>query len=86
MVPMMGSEFVQQVAATVRAEAGRRGLTQGELAQEIGMNKVTMSTKWRGVSPWRLDELPRLAVLFGLPSVYVMLRTSNDRSSFDVDL
>lgn len=81
---MTGDRFVQQVAATIRAEATYRGLTQGEFADELGMHKVTMSTKWRGVSAWKLEELPRIALLFGHSSVYSLLRPRDGASGHDM--
>lgn len=53
------------VAATIRAEASRRGLTQKDLTRAIGMSTPTMSARWNGVRPWALDELADVAELFG---------------------
>ena len=53
------------VAATIRAEASRRGLTQRDLTRAIGMSTSTMSARWNGQRPWALDELADLAELFG---------------------
>lgn len=53
------------VAATIRAEASRRGLTQKDLNRAIGMSPTTMSARWNGIRPWALDELADVAELFG---------------------
>ena len=53
------------VAATVRAEASRRGLTQKDLTRAIGMSTATMSARWNGLRPWALDELAEVAEVLG---------------------
>lgn len=53
------------VAATIRAEASRRGLTQKDLTRAIGMSTSTMSARWNGLRPWALDELADVAEVFG---------------------
>ena len=53
------------VAANVRAEAARRGLTQAKMAALLGMSRMAMSDRFRGRTPWTLDELEDLARKFG---------------------
>ena len=55
------SDFITE---TVRAEAARRGYSQRQLAQALDMPQPTCSTRWRGCTPWSVDELDQLAELF----------------------
>ena len=55
------SDFITE---TVRAEAARRGYSQRKLAQALDMPQPTCSTRWRGCTPWSVDELDQLAELF----------------------
>lgn len=54
------------VASNVRAEAARRGLTQGDLAERLGMARITVSDRYRERTPWTLDETEKVAHLFDL--------------------
>lgn len=42
------------VAANVRAEGARRGLTQMEMAKRLGMSRITLSDRYRERTPWTL--------------------------------
>ena len=53
-------------AQCVRAEAARRGWTQTELAHRMGMSKMAVSDRYRERTPWTVDELEKLADLFGV--------------------
>ena len=54
------------VAANVRAECARRGWHQGVVAERMGMARNAVSDRARGRTPWTLDEVAQLAVLFGV--------------------
>lgn len=54
------------VAANVRAECARRGWTQQDLAGKLKMGRITVSDRHREKTPWTVDELEKLADLFGV--------------------
>lgn len=60
-------EFVETVAANIRAEAGRRGLHQRDVARYLGLAPSRVSERWRGITPWQLDDIEKMAALFGCP-------------------
>ncbi|NOW02114.1 helix-turn-helix transcriptional regulator [Isoptericola chiayiensis] len=53
------------VAGAVRLEAARRGLSQQQLATELGLSRTAVSARFRGRVAWSLDEVGLLAQLFG---------------------
>lgn len=67
-VPAPGSatEFHEVVAANVRAEMARWGVTQGEVAERLGVSPQSVSAKRRGRTPFTLNELAAVASLLGL--------------------
>ncbi len=54
------------VASNARAECARRGWTQQMLADRLGMSRLAVSDRHRERTPWTLDEVARMADLFGL--------------------
>lgn len=59
-------------AAAIRFEAARRGLSQQQIAAEVGLSRAAVSARFRGRTAWTLDQVGRLALLFGCdPSVLV---------------
>lgn len=62
------------VAANVRAECARRGWTQKELADRLGIARITVSDKHREKTPWTLDETEKLARLFGMEAGDLLAR------------
>ncbi len=54
------------VAGNIRAEAARRGMTQVALARALGMSQSAVTTRWRGVARWQLDELDAVADILGV--------------------
>ena len=70
--------FSDFVAANIRAEAARRGITQRELARSIGMSQAACSDRWRGKTSWTLDEIEVVArMLRTTTSVLCAIRDSN---------
>lgn len=53
--------LVATVAANVRAESARRGVSQSDLAQALGVNQSTISHRWRGIREWSLSEIEAVA-------------------------
>lgn len=59
-------------AAAIRFEAARRGLSQQQIAAEVGLSRAAVSARFRGRTAWTLDQVGRLAMLFGCdPAVLV---------------
>jgi len=52
-------------AAAVRFEAARRGLSQQQIAAEVGLSRAAVSARFRGRTAWTLDQLGVLSMLFG---------------------
>ena len=53
------------VAGNIRAEAARLGYTQVAFGRALGMSQNQITTRWRGVHKWQLDELDSVAELLG---------------------
>jgi len=52
-------------AAAIRFEAARRGLSQMQIAAEVGLSRAAVSDRFRGKTAWTLDQLGVIAQLFG---------------------
>lgn len=52
-------------AAAIRFEAARRGLSQMQIAAEVGLSRAAVSDRFRGRTAWSLDEVGVIAQLFG---------------------
>ena len=61
-----GRTLSEIVASNIRAEAARAGLTQAQLGVALGVNRVGVGHRFRGITPWTLDEVERAARLFGV--------------------
>ena len=53
------------VAGNIRAEAARLGYSQSALGRALGMSQNQITTRWRGVHRWQLDELDGVAAVLG---------------------
>jgi transcriptional regulator with XRE-family HTH domain len=53
--------------ANVRAEMARRKISQEAVAQTLGLSQASVSARLRGVTPFRVDELLRIADLLDVP-------------------
>ncbi|WP_129785041.1 helix-turn-helix domain-containing protein [Promicromonospora panici] len=59
-------------AAAIRFEAARRGLSQMQIAAEVGLSRAAVSDRFRGRTAWTLDQVGVIAQLFGCdPAVLV---------------
>lgn len=54
------------VASNVRAELARRGLTQRELADKLGLTQTAISSRLRGIVAFDVDELAVVAETLGV--------------------
>ncbi|MFD2792037.1 helix-turn-helix domain-containing protein [Promicromonospora vindobonensis] len=52
-------------ASAVRFEAARRGLSQRQIAAEVGLSRAAVSYRFRGRTAWTLDQVGIIALLFG---------------------
>lgn len=76
--PMPRRSFADEVAANVRAETARLGLRQADLAGVLGIDQSLISNRWRGRTPWRLEELEAIAPMLGTTaSMLCAIRDSN---------
>jgi len=66
MVTGLPTTLAATVAANIRAETGRRGLHQRDIARYLGLAPSRISERWRGITPWSLDDIDRLAELFSV--------------------
>ena len=70
--------FAEKVAANIRAEAARRGINQSALARALGMSQAAASDRFRGRTPWTLNEIEAVArVLRTTTSTLCAIRDSN---------
>jgi hypothetical protein len=59
-------------ASAIRFEAARRGLSQMQIAAEVGLSRAAVSDRFRGKTAWTLDQVGVIAQLFGCdPAVLV---------------
>ena len=61
------------VSDNIAAEAGRRRLTQGQLAAGLGMGRQSVQARYTGRTPWTLDEVQRAARFFGVRPADLLL-------------
>lgn len=59
-------DLVSVLASNIRAEAGRRSLTQTDLANVLGITQSAISRRWNGRRPWPLEDLPTVADALGV--------------------
>lgn len=50
----------------VKAACARRDMTGRDLASRLGVSQQTVSDRWRGRTPWTLDDVERLESVLGL--------------------
>ncbi|OZC80597.1 hypothetical protein CH274_15620 [Rhodococcus sp. 06-418-5] len=55
-----------RVAAEVRAEAARAGVSQNRLAQLTGLSQSNLSRKMKALRPFDIDELEAIATVLGV--------------------
>ena len=56
-----------QVGANVRAEMARRGITQTQLAEQIGRSQPQLSKRLTGAIPFDINELTAVADALSVP-------------------
>ena len=63
----MRQSYAESVAATVRAEVARRRVTQGALAEVLGMSQAAVSRRLSGAVAFDVEELSVVAAHLGGP-------------------
>jgi transcriptional regulator with XRE-family HTH domain len=58
---------VQRIAATVRAEAARRNITQAQIGERLGFSQTFVSRRLLGRVEFSISELEALADMFDMP-------------------
>ena len=53
--------FASQVAANIRAEMARYGISQTQMAAALGVPQSVVSDRSRGRTPWTLNEVEAVA-------------------------
>ncbi len=78
--PTLREDGLAMVAAgAVRLESARRGISQQDLAQELGMSRTAVSARFTGQVPWSLDQIGQIARLFGCRVVDLLVEAPNLR-------
>jgi transcriptional regulator with XRE-family HTH domain len=64
------------IAAEVRAELGRRNLSQAQLAVRLGWTQVRLSRRLRSVSDFSTAELEQISDALGVPIAHLLAEAS----------
>ncbi len=54
------------VSGNIRAEMARRGISQRQLGEALGLTQAAVSKRLRDITPWSVPELETVAGMFGL--------------------
>ncbi|MFE6967838.1 helix-turn-helix domain-containing protein [Isoptericola sp. NPDC057653] len=57
--------LAEAAAGAIRYESARRGMTQQDLSLALGRSRSAVSARYTGQVPWSLDDVGRLASLYG---------------------
>lgn len=76
--PTSYSEIIRD---EVKAECGRRGVSQRRLSLAMGLSQQSISERWRGRVPWTLDEVERLETVLGLARGALLFRCARRDSN-----
>jgi transcriptional regulator with XRE-family HTH domain len=69
---MQTNTYATRVAASVRAELARKKITQGQLADALGMTQPAISRRVSGQLPFDVDEIQRIAEFLSVPVTQFM--------------
>lgn len=64
---MAADQDALRVANNIRAEVARRRLSQVKLAEQVGIRQQALSRRLNGTTPFRIDELARIAEVLDMP-------------------
>ncbi len=60
-------EQTATLAANIRAEMGRRKMSQADLAAAVGISQPGVSKRLNGTVPWTFPEVVSVAQVFNVP-------------------
>ena len=81
-VAHVDNDFVAAVAAEVRAWAARRGITQSELAEKMGVTQSWVSRRLRGGQVIDVSDLSRFAKALDVPITALLPRLDSNQQPF----
>ena len=65
---VMGEDFTRRVAAEIRAEIARQGMTQDQLAAKTGISQSSLSRRLTAAYPFSTSEIAAIADALGVPA------------------
>lgn len=71
-------DVVHLVAANVRAELARRGLTGSDLGRVLSLSPTAVSRRLRGVTPLDVEDLAKVSRLLGMTMAEVLGEVGRD--------
>ena len=66
-------QATKQLALSVRQALEAKGVTQGEVGRIIGRAQSYASLRIKGMKPWTIDELDKLAPILGYDDVFALV-------------
>lgn len=79
-------QATKQLALSVRQALEAKGVTQGEVGKIIGRAQSYASLRIKGLKPWTIDELDKLAPVMGYADVFALVNAMRQtRINADVD-
>lgn len=64
--------LTERVSEEVRALMGRHQISQGAVAQWLGVNQTAVSARLRGATEWKVSEIETVAAHFGVHPAVLM--------------
>lgn len=79
-------QATKQLALSIRQALEAKGVTQGEVGKIIGRAQSYASLRIKGLKPWTIDELDKLAPVMGYADVFALVNAMRQtRINADVD-
>lgn len=72
MVAGMPVDIRDTLAANIRAEMARKGITQDQLGEVLGISQPQVSRRLRGDITFNVIEISRIAELVGVPAAELL--------------
>lgn len=78
--------LVAVIAENVRVACARLGWSQSDLARALRVSTSTVNSKWRGATPWTLDQLEEVAEALDTPVQGLLKYTARDLNPEPADV
>ena len=79
-------QATKQLALSICQALEAKGVTQGEVGKIIGRAQSYASLRIKGLKPWTIDELDKLAPVMGYADVFALVNAMRQtRINADVD-